>query len=81
MVLNVCKRPEIPTGKRNSRRYFSTTSQPEAINRVYQQNTDYYICKPGTFSLLIKAIQKVLTINWDEETEQAPRDKFLLSFT
>jgi CheY-like chemotaxis protein len=60
---------------------FSTSSQPEAINRVYQQGADYYVCKPGTFPLLIKAIQKVLSINWDEETEQAPRDKFLLSFT
>jgi CheY-like chemotaxis protein len=60
---------------------FSTSSQPEAIHRVYEQGADYYICKPGSFALLIKAISKVLSINWEIENERPPIEKFLLSFT
>jgi CheY-like chemotaxis protein len=58
---------------------FSTSSQPEAVESVYRQGADFYICKPESFPLLIKAIQMVLSINWEKRIHRTPKEKFVLS--
>jgi CheY-like chemotaxis protein len=57
---------------------FSTSAQPDTIDKVYAQGANYYICKPGTFLLLKKAIEYVLSINWQEDSIQPPREKFVI---
>lgn len=57
---------------------FSTSAQPDTIDQVYEQGANYYICKPGTFPLLKKAIEYVLSINWPEGLVQPPREKFVI---
>jgi len=56
---------------------FSTTASDDAVNKTYEDGANYYICKPRSFQLLVKAIETVLTL----EMWQAPRppiDKFVL---
>lgn len=57
---------------------FSTSAQPDTIDKVYAQGANYYICKPGTFPLLKKAIEYVLSINWPADSIQPPREKFVI---
>lgn len=57
---------------------FSTSDQPEAVNRVYEQGADHFLKKPSSFPLLKQAIQKVLAINWAEQSAQPSKDKFIL---
>lgn len=56
---------------------FSTTASEDAVNKTYNQGANYYICKPSSFSLLVKVIETVLTLDiW--QTPQTPREKYLL---
>ena len=57
---------------------FSTTAQLEEVNKAYEKGANRYICKPGSFSLLSKAIQAVLAINWEGNTTPLTRENFLL---
>ena len=57
---------------------FSTSDQPEAVNRVYEQGAHYFLKKPSSFPLLKRAIEKVLTIDWAEYTERPAKDQFVL---
>lgn len=57
---------------------FSTSAEPEAVNKVYQQGAHYYMCKPGSFLLLKKAIKQVLAIDWKAHLTQPLKDNFLL---
>ena len=57
---------------------FSTSSQPEIIDKVYHQGANYYICKPSTFSMLKQAIAYVLAIRWHATLSQTPKDDFYL---
>jgi len=57
---------------------FSTSSQQEAINKVYEQGAHYYICKPHSFLNLKNVIRQVLSINWTENLMQPPRENFIL---
>lgn len=57
---------------------FSTSDQPEAVDRVYKQGAQHFLKKPSSYPLLKKAIQKVLTINWAEHTGQPTKDNFVL---
>ena len=43
---------------------FSTTSQSQAIDKVYEQGANYYIRKPNTFSMLKEVIERMLEIDW-----------------
>lgn len=58
---------------------FSTSSQPEAINKVYEQGANYYICKPGSFSKLKLVIQKVLSIDWNQNNYPRNKENFLIT--
>ena len=59
---------------------FSTSAQPETINKVYEEGAYHYICKPGTFQLLKKVIKEVLSINWTQQPPQPSKENFLLAF-
>lgn len=56
---------------------FSTTAQPEAVNNVYQNGANYFVCKPNTFQQLKKIIQHILSINWEEEHSQLSKEQFI----
>jgi CheY-like chemotaxis protein len=58
---------------------FSTTTHDEAVDKTYQHGATHYICKPGSFELLVKAIETVLTLElWQKP--QPPKEKFVLVF-
>lgn len=57
---------------------FSTASQPSAINQLYEQGAQLYVCKPTDFTNLKKLINHVLSVNW-KEVDQPPKDQFVLS--
>jgi len=57
---------------------FSTTANGDAVNKTYRLGANYYICKPHSFDLLIKAIETVLTLEmWLKP--QPPKEKFILT--
>ncbi|HSH66009.1 MAG TPA: response regulator [Bacteroidia bacterium] len=58
---------------------FSTTIQDDAVNRVYKNGANYYVCKPPGFSQLKSVIKKILHIDWLKEISQPPKEKFILS--
>jgi len=57
---------------------FSTTANDDAVNKTYQLGANYYICKPHSFELLVKAIETVLTIEMLLKP-QPPKRKFILT--
>ncbi len=58
---------------------FSTTIQEDAVNKVYNQGANYYICKPSDFTQLKRIIKKVLLIDWVNEFTQPSKEKFIFS--
>ena len=58
---------------------FSTTSQTQAIDKVYEQGANYYIRKPNTFAMLKEVIERMLEIDWSTNTAQPPKDNFVLN--
>lgn len=56
---------------------FSTTAQPEAVNNVYENGANCFVCKPNTFQQLKNAIQHILSINWEEEQTPLSKDAFI----
>jgi CheY-like chemotaxis protein len=57
---------------------FSTTASDDAVNKTYEQGANYFICKPRSFQLLVKAIKTILTLDmW--QAPQPPKEKFVLS--
>jgi CheY-like chemotaxis protein len=59
---------------------FSTSSEADSMNKVYEQGADFYICKPDSFPKLKHIISKVLSIDWDAHATQPSRDSFVLVF-
>jgi CheY-like chemotaxis protein len=57
---------------------FSTTANDISVDKTYEQGANYYICKPVSFQLLVKAIETVLTL---EMWPQPPKEKYVLSIT
>jgi CheY-like chemotaxis protein len=60
---------------------FSTTSQTQAIDKVYEQGANYYIRKPNTFSMLKEVIERMLEIDWSGDTKDAhpSKDNFIVN--
>ena len=57
---------------------FSTTVNDDAVNKTYQLGANYYICKPHSFELLVKAIETALTLEmWLKP--RPPKEKFILT--
>jgi CheY-like chemotaxis protein len=59
---------------------FSTTANNDAVNKTYLLGANYYICKPNSFRLLVKAIETVLTLEMMLKP-QPPKGKFILTIT
>ena len=56
---------------------FSTTDNENVVDKTYQLGANYYICKPRSFRLLVKAIETILTLEmW--KAPQPPKEKFVL---
>lgn len=62
-IRNTPKLKEIPVV------IFSTSDNNISVNKTYEQGANYYIRKPASFQLLVKAIETVLAI----EMWQVPR--------
>ncbi|GAA0879662.1 response regulator [Algoriphagus jejuensis] len=57
---------------------FSTTANVDTVNKTYEQGANYYICKPPSFALLVKAIERVLSLEmW--QAPKTPKEKYLLA--
>ncbi|HEY5825760.1 MAG TPA: response regulator [Cyclobacteriaceae bacterium] len=59
---------------------FSTSSQQDAIGKVYAQGAHYYICKPSSFEKLKMAISEILSRDLASHLTQPSREEFLLTF-
>lgn len=57
---------------------FSTTTHEDAVNKTYQLGANYYMCKPHSFELLVKAIETVLTLEILLKP-QPPKENFILT--
>ncbi len=56
---------------------FSTSADAEYIEKTFHGGANYYARKPGTFILLKKLIERVMSIDWANES--SPKfEKFLL---
>ena len=70
-IRNTPKLKEIPVV------IFSTTATDNAVNTAYEHGANYYICKPSSFPLLVKAIETVLNLEmW--QAPQTTKEKFVL---
>lgn len=58
---------------------FSTTSQTQAIDKVYEQGANYYIRKPNTFAMLKEVIERMLEIDWANSSKQPSKENFVLN--
>ncbi len=58
---------------------FSTTSQTQAIDKVYEQGANYYIRKPNTFAMLKEVIERMLEIDWNNNNTQPSKENFVLN--
>jgi CheY-like chemotaxis protein len=59
---------------------FSTTNNNDTVDKTFRQGANFYICKPHSFRLLVKAIENILTRElW--QTTQPLKEHFFLAFT
>lgn len=59
---------------------FSTSSQTQAIDAVYEQGANYYIRKPNTFSLLKEVIARILEIDRTTISSQPLKENFVINY-
>lgn len=57
---------------------FSTTCTPDVVDRTYHAGANYYVCKPNSFPLLIKALENVLSLDMNQLHKQPERNQFVL---
>jgi CheY-like chemotaxis protein len=57
---------------------FSTTSHAETVERTFRLGANYYICKPNSFFLLMKAIERVLSLERKQLEKQPTRNQFVM---
>lgn len=58
---------------------FSTTSQTQAIDKVYEQGANYYIRKPNTFAMLKEVIERMLEIDWNNNNAHPAKEDFIVN--
>ncbi len=58
---------------------FSTSSSNEIIDKTFHLGANYFICKPPSFFLLAKSIEKVLNLNTEQLQQQPERKQFVLT--
>jgi CheY-like chemotaxis protein len=57
---------------------FSTSYEPEIVNRLYKSGAQYYIRKPNYFNQFKEVIYQALTLTGRADISQPPREKFVL---
>jgi CheY-like chemotaxis protein len=57
----------------------STSSQANSIERAYALGASHYVTKPGTYAMLKKTIELVLSIDWN--AHPITFDRFFLSIS
>ncbi len=57
---------------------FSTSSQKEAIDTVYNKGADYYICKPDSFHKLKELLDRMFSIDVFSISPRPAREDFLI---
>lgn len=58
---------------------FSTSNNNDIIDKMYAFGANYYICKPPTYPLFKKAIETVLSFDWNLLLNQHPsRESFMI---
>lgn len=60
---------------------FSTSANVDTIERAYSLGANCYIRKPSSHQLLKKAIESVLALDFWEQTERLPKEKFVLAIS
>lgn len=58
---------------------FSTSSNADVVERMFQGGANYYITKPASFSLLKKAISHVLSLDSRKLQLRPMRDQFVIT--
>jgi CheY-like chemotaxis protein len=59
---------------------FSTSGNKNTVDETYEQGANYYIRKPSSFALLVKAIETVLALDmW--HTSKPDKEDFFLTIT
>jgi CheY-like chemotaxis protein len=58
---------------------FSTTSELEAVKRVFRDAAHYYICKPVHFSDLKKVIYEALTLVTEKNPRLPLKENFMIT--
>lgn len=58
---------------------FSTTSELEAVKRVFRDAAHYYICKPDDFSQLKKVIYEALTLITQKNNPLPLKENFMIT--
>jgi CheY-like chemotaxis protein len=57
---------------------YSTSSNPELVNRSYDKGANLYLEKPQSFKEIKKLVERILLMNRDEFLPQPPKSKFVL---
>ena len=57
---------------------FSTSDHPVTVDKTYDLGATYFICKPRSFDLLKKAIERVLSFDAGLLMRQPSKEKYLL---
>jgi CheY-like chemotaxis protein len=58
---------------------FSTASQSQAVDAVFEQGANYYVRKPNTFAMLKEAIARVLEIDWSTQNAHPLKENFVIN--
>ena len=58
---------------------YSTSASEEDIEETFVRGANVYIKKPSDFGTLKKALEHVITINWQYQTSGLIKENFLLS--
>lgn len=57
----------------------STSFNPDIINMLYHGGAQHYICKPNAYEHLVKVIFRAISITFQGNSSQPPREEFVLS--
>ena len=57
---------------------FSTSANPTAIDTTYSLGANYFICKPRSFELLKKAIEIILSFDYNLLLQQPTKEHFFV---
>jgi CheY-like chemotaxis protein len=58
---------------------FSTSSELEAVKRVFSDAAHYYICKPSDFTQLKKVIYEALTLTTQKDNPLPLKESFVIT--